>query len=246
MAKLVAHRGWSGLAPENTMSAFSKALNHPDIDAIELDVHLSKDGVPVVIHDFTLDRTTSGEGFVSDYTVDELRQLDAGEWFDAQFVNERIPLLEEVLVQAKGKKRVLVELKQKGNWYEGLEQAVVDLIQRNDMCQEVLVISFDHKALQKVKELDKSISIGLVFFGSTMLVGEQVRYAKASYVGMHHEFVTQAIIDEVQGLGIEMGVWTVDEEYSIERLIKMSDHLTITTNHPERFPVRENLMRVGE
>ncbi|MGV2720137.1 UNVERIFIED_CONTAM: glycerophosphodiester phosphodiesterase family protein, partial [Klebsiella pneumoniae] len=78
----MAHRGWSGKAPENTMAAIQLALAEPAIQAMEIDVQLTRDGVPVLIHDFTLERTTNGSGLVKDHTLEELRQLDAGKWFD--------------------------------------------------------------------------------------------------------------------------------------------------------------------
>ncbi|WP_051330968.1 glycerophosphodiester phosphodiesterase family protein [Aneurinibacillus terranovensis] len=93
----IAHRGWSGRAPENTLAAIKKAIYHPAIDGIEIDVQMSLDGVPVVIHDYTLERTTTGTGYVGSYTLTELKKLDAGTWFSSSFAGETIPTLEEVL-----------------------------------------------------------------------------------------------------------------------------------------------------
>src|SRR3972149_9393656 len=106
---VIAHRGFSGQAPENTLASFKKARELGS-DMIELDVRFSKDGHMVVMHDDTLDRTTNGRGKVADYTLKELKQLDAGSWFAPQFSDERIPNLNEVLELAKGKILVNIEI----------------------------------------------------------------------------------------------------------------------------------------
>ena len=107
---VIAHRGFSGAAPENTLAAFKKAME-VDSDMMELDVRFSKDGQVVVMHDDTLDRTTNGRGKVSDYTLKELKQFDAGSWFAPQFAGEQIPTLVEVLEFAKGRIPVNFEIK---------------------------------------------------------------------------------------------------------------------------------------
>ncbi|MGH2352028.1 MAG: glycerophosphodiester phosphodiesterase, partial [Chloroflexota bacterium] len=107
---IVAHRGASGLAPENTLAAFRLALDL-GAPAVECDVHLAADGAPVVIHDPRVDRTTSGSGDVRALTLDHLRRLDAGSWFSARFAAERIPTLDETLAVCTGRARVFVELK---------------------------------------------------------------------------------------------------------------------------------------
>lgn len=235
MTRIVAHRGWSGKAPENTMAAFSLALTHPEIEAIELDVHLSKDGIPVVIHDYTIDRTTDGSGAVVDYTAEELRQFDAGQWFDDAFTGEYIPTLQEVFSHIGGKKKLLVELKQKANYYPGLEQKVVQLIQEHQLQEQVRVISFDHTSLEKVKEADPYIETGLIYLGMVTLLKEQLAHTGAKYIGMHHEFMTDKVIEIAGSLGVEVGAWTVDEEAAVNRIKAFTGDLLITTNHPDRL-----------
>ena len=107
---VVAHRGYSGLYPENTASAFEAAIG-AGADMIELDVCLTKDRIPVVIHDQTLERTTDGHGLVSEFTLSELKKLDAGSWFSPKFKGESIPTLEEILLQIRGKISVNIEIK---------------------------------------------------------------------------------------------------------------------------------------
>ncbi|MFP4698544.1 MAG: glycerophosphodiester phosphodiesterase family protein [Eubacteriales bacterium] len=93
---IIAHRGASGIAPENTIVSFQKAIDQ-GAEGIELDVHLTKDEIPVVIHDETIDRTTDGSGYIKDFTFEELNRYDAGNYFDKKFMNEKIPTLEQVL-----------------------------------------------------------------------------------------------------------------------------------------------------
>ncbi len=110
---LWAHRGASSVAPENTMSAFAAAVAC-GADGLELDIHLSRDGIPVVIHDETLDRTTDGQGQVGDKTWPQLQMLDAGSWFSTDFAGESIPALENVLESFGGQVRLNLEIKEFG------------------------------------------------------------------------------------------------------------------------------------
>ncbi|WP_445487686.1 glycerophosphodiester phosphodiesterase [Niallia sp. 03133] len=233
MNKCVAHRGWSGRAPENTLIAFKLALLEPQIDAIELDVHLSKDGVPVVIHDHSLERTTNGNGAVIDHTVEELQALDAGKWFSQPFEREGIPLLEEVLYLAKGRKHLLIELKQLGNLYNGLEEKVVRMIHSIDMQDQVTIISFDHESLRKIKELDHKMEVGLLFFGCPTKIVEQMDHIGANHLSIHHHFITKELVDSLKHHPIQIGAWTVNDSKAILRIKNISKDIMITTNHPE-------------
>jgi glycerophosphoryl diester phosphodiesterase len=234
MITIVAHRGWSGEAPENTMAAFKLALTEPDIAIIELDVHLSKDGVPVVIHDHMLDRTTSGTGRVKDYTLEELRWLDAGSWFAPEFSEERIPTLEEVLELAKGRCLLHVELKKMGDVYEGIEEKVIKLIHRHGMKDQVVLSSFDHDSMKCVNEIDPSIPTGLIFLGNPTLLVEQLRYTGASSVSMHYSFVTRELVNEMEEHEIDLGVWTVDDPETLASIVEQYPDMRITTNYPDR------------
>lgn len=233
MNKCVAHRGWSGKAPENTMAAFQLAMNEPEITAIELDVHLSKDGVPIVIHDHTLERTTNGHGRVIDRTAAELQTLDAGSWFLPEFSEETIPLLEQVLEMAKGKKKLYIELKQMGSFYSGLEEKVVKLITKYHMHEEILLISFDHESLIKIKALAPHLKTGLIFLGMPTLLPEQALFSGADQLSFHHSFLTKEIVEMLLARRIEIGAWTVNDLDSLRRIVSLSNEIYITTNHPE-------------
>ncbi|MFC4808851.1 glycerophosphodiester phosphodiesterase [Paenibacillus sp. GCM10023250] len=231
---IVAHRGCSGTAPENTLAAFKLALEEPGIAIIELDVHLSKDGVPVVIHDHTLERTTNGAGRVDAHTLEELRGLDAGGKFAPAFAGERIPTLEEVLELAKGRCVLHIELKMLAQEYAGIEEKVIALVQRHGMEQEVVLSSFNHDSMKLAHELDPSIATGLIFLGKPLLLAEQLRYAGAASLSMHHAFLTRELADEMAELGIDLGVWTVNDPALLARIAADYPGMRITTDYPER------------
>lgn len=143
------HRGAGMDAPENTLPAFARGVAM-GAAYLELDVQLSADGVPVVIHDFTLERTTNGRGFVGAQTVAALRALDAGSWHSPPFAETRIPTLAEVLDWAYGRTCLAIEVKTKPGIYAGLEDAVAHAIREGRMERDVLVMSFDHVALRRL------------------------------------------------------------------------------------------------
>src|SRR5260370_27207729 len=163
--QLVAHRGGSRLAPQNTLAAFRNALNFP-IDAIELDVHMSRDGHAIVFHDYTVENLTNGAGNILDLDFDYLRSLDAaahfpGGWPEAQ----HIPTLSEVLNLAKGRAQVYIEIKpskRDGAFgrYPNIAETVVEEIRAAAMLDQVLIISFDWQVLPRVKALEPSLRTG--------------------------------------------------------------------------------------
>lgn len=161
--EIYAHRGASSTHPENTIAAFQQAAQLA-ITGVELDVHMTKDGEVVVIHDEKIDRTSNGTGFVKDYTLEQLRELDFGSWFDERFTGEKIPTLTEVLALfTTTTHRVNIELKSDVFMYEGLEQKVLAIVKEHHMAARVIISSFDHEALQRVYTLDKNIEIAALF-----------------------------------------------------------------------------------
>src|SRR5438552_3727229 len=141
------HRGNAAEFPENTLAAFTSALDL-GVDVIECDVHLSADGALPVIHDHLLNRTTNGSGLVRDLTLAELKHLDAGSWRGAAFAGERIPALEEVLALARDRAGVAIEIKNLPLAYPGIERAVVEAVAAAGMRPHVVVISFDHRSVR--------------------------------------------------------------------------------------------------
>ena len=163
LPKLVGHRGACEVAPENTMASFRRAY-HDGADIVEMDVRLTADGHVVVIHDESVERTTDGTGSVSKMTLDALKKLDAGVWFDESYAGEQIPLLDEVLTWAKGKIALMIELKYDpfGSFSPELVPAVAALLSDHDIVHQVVFISYQEEALQQVKRLMPDTPVGLM------------------------------------------------------------------------------------
>ncbi len=149
---VIAHRGASAYAPENTLPAFEKALEMK-ADWIELDLHASKDGMAIVIHDASLERTTSGQGLVKEKTWEELSGLDAGQWFEEEFKGTKIPSLPEVLQQVNGKAKLLIELKvdEQGNIYPDLVNKVAQDIADAEAHEWCILQAFNSEYLEEIK-----------------------------------------------------------------------------------------------
>lgn len=229
----VAHRGWSGSAPENTLAAIRLALNDEAIEMIEVDVQLTKDAVPVLMHDFTLERTTNGTGMVRDYTFEELQQLDAGSWFDPQFSGEKIPTLEEVLQLTKGRVILNIELKKMGLVDDALEQKVVTLIQKHNMHADVVVTSFNHWAVKEVKQLDPQVKVGIIVYGQPTLIVEQMEEVGADVLALAYPYLNDELIKQVLSHEKEVVSWTVDELDLMQRIANLDPAIKICTNRPE-------------
>ncbi len=161
---VVAHRGSSGSAPENTMAAFRMAIEE-GVDMIELDVRMTKDFELVVHHDADLRRTTNGSGFIWKKTLDELKHLDAGSWYSPKFADERIPTLREVIDLLPANINLNIEIKSDGDVRRGIafEDACIRVIREKGFAHRVLVSSFDHKFLRRFHKLDPAIRIGALY-----------------------------------------------------------------------------------
>ena len=144
---VVAHRGYRAKYPENTIAAFEAAIA-AEADMIELDICLTSDRIPVVIHDKTLDRTTNSKGLVSAHTLAELKELDAGSWFGAEFKGEAIPTLEELMMKIKGRITVNIEIKPESFEApappDAIEVQVCEIVEKLEMADSVLISSFEH------------------------------------------------------------------------------------------------------
>ncbi len=214
----IGHRGAAGEAPENTLAAFDLAARQ-GADGIELDVHLSADGVPVVIHDPRLERTTSGSGRVREHSATALRRLSAGSWFNrrypsrarARYASLKIPLLSEVLEWAREKKRLaFVEIKEGGNVYPGIEAKVLAEIERSGTAPLTTVISFHLPTLQRVRRMDSRIPLG-IDFTRPILALRRAKAIAADSVLPHWAFASRRFIRRSHRAGIHVLVWDADQ-----------------------------------
>ncbi|WP_044736511.1 glycerophosphodiester phosphodiesterase family protein [Geobacillus kaustophilus] len=162
---IYAHRGFSGCYPENTMIAFQKAYDY-GAKALELDVQITKDGKIIVIHDEKIDRTTNGKGFVKDFTVDQIKKLDAGSWFDQLYKDEKIPTLDEVikwLSTIERKMIVNIELKSKEFSQRKILRELINVIEKcNFLKHHIVFSSFSIENLIELRNLDSDVSLALL------------------------------------------------------------------------------------
>jgi glycerophosphoryl diester phosphodiesterase len=211
---VIAHRGASAYAPENTLAAFELAVIH-GADAIELDVDLTRDGQLVVMHDETIDRTTDGHGRVRDLTLADIRRVDAGAWKDAAYAGERVPLLEEVFEAVGQRVLIDVELKDMSLRGNGLEAAVAVLIEKHDLADRVLISSFNPLALRRMKQINAQLACGLIY-----ALDQPIFLRNASLAWLipglnarhpHYSQVDRAVVDHFHAQGVAVSVWTVNQ-----------------------------------
>jgi len=229
-----AHRGASHEAPQNTLAAFRLA-REMGADGVELDVQVSKDGEAVVIHDFTVDATTDGQGTVKDKTLAELKELDAGYWFDDRFVGQRIPTLEEVIIVLGHQLLLNIELKAQGFGSADLVAEVVRLIEDHNLVHRVIVSSFNPLALRRVKKLNHRIPTGLLYYfdlPAHLLRSLLLLLANPDALHPEKHLVTQEYMRWARDRSYRVNVWTVDEPAEMKRLIALGVD-GIITNRPD-------------
>jgi glycerophosphoryl diester phosphodiesterase len=227
---VIAHRGASGTCPENTLAAFRRAaeLGAP---MIELDVQLTADDEVVVIHDFTLERTTDGVGPVRHQSIDQIRRLDAGAWFGPAFRGERVPTLAEVLQAFP--RAVNVELKPCGD--DGLEPRALAIVERAGAIDRVVFSSFDGRALERLRVC--SVAATLAVLWEYEPIPEAVRRAErvdARALHVRKEAATSEAIAIAGAAGLPVRVWTVNAPDEFNRVVAAGAE-GIFTDHPERF-----------
>ena len=219
------HRGNPARFPENTLASFRSAIE-AGVDIIECDVHLSADDQLLVIHDHTLQRTTNGRGRVRNHTLSQLRSLDAGD-------GERIPLLEEVVELARDRVGLAIELKLLPVRYPGIEALVVDLLRRAGTVEQTSVISFQHGAAKRVKQLEPGLQTGVLEAVRRRRPLTVLRRAGADVYSPHYRLMTPELVEAVHDAGGAVAVWTVDDEAAVEWCRRCGPD-SVFTNAPEK------------
>nr|HDN00678.1 glycerophosphodiester phosphodiesterase [Deltaproteobacteria bacterium] len=214
---IMGHRGAAAIEPENTLLSIDRAIDL-GVDAVEIDVHLSKDKELVVIHDATVDRTTNGTGPVSGFTVQEIKRLDAGK-------GESIPTLQEVVDLIDRRVLLVIELKE-----EGTEGPVVDLIRQNDLFHKSCVISFRHRLVKTVKQRDSRIQTGVLFVGSPVDACIAT-HASADTLVMKYSFVDRELVKTAHRQGLKVFIWNIDKQEILPPYVDMGVD-AIGTNDP--------------
>ena len=222
-SKIIAHRGASGHAPENTMAAFQLAMEQ-GADGIELDVMLSKDGRLVVFHDHTVDRTTNGTGRVKDMTLAQLQSLDAGN-------GEKIPTLEEVLKTYGGQLLINIDLRNYATPFDGLARGVAELLSSNGFSRSVIVSAFNPFNLMRIRRLCPEVKVGLLTLPNMANLWIW-RLFKNDALHPHYKDVDRALVETARSHHQQVNVWTVDDPDEIRRLETLNVD-SLITNFPK-------------
>ena len=232
MVQVIAHRGCSGAAPENTLAAFQLATERK-CHLIELDLQFTRDLEPVVIHDPMVDRTTSGEGTVARLSFREIRQWDAGSWFDSAFERERVPSLGQVLDQVRPSGvDLLIELKESHLLMRGCRRVVEEIL-RAEMGSRCILQSFELEAVRHLHDLAPGVRLAALYQTATPdYVGEAMSVG-ADYLVLWRKLAGDFVVQDAHRNGFQVFVWTVDGPAEIRRMIDLGVD-GIISNYPER------------
>ena len=237
MTKYFGHRGYSGNYPENTMLAFQKAIE-VGADGIELDVQFSKDGHLVVIHDETLDRTTTGTGLVREHTLEELKSLDASFKFAGKYGINQIPTLGEVLSYMSDKDAVTnIELKTGVFEYEGIEEAVWNCIKEHNVADKVIISSFNHYSILRMRKIAPELKCGLLTDCWLINAGKYVHDLNVPCYHPAFRNLTPEITAELKEYGLIINTWTVNTAEDFKYLESLGIDVAIG-NYPETAVIR--------
>ena len=231
---VIAHRGFSGKFPENSKRAFVEAIAVAGCDGIETDVHLSKDGEPVIIHDGTLERTTNGKGPVIAKTFEELRKLDVGSWMSEEFAGEQIMHLNELLDLCIQHDKVLnIELKNYQTIYPNLEKIVIDCVVAKNAEDRVFLSSFNHISMETCKGINPNIKTGLLYM-QPLIKAEKYAAGHALHPAYALLGLEADLVERTHKEGQAVHTWTVNGDDEMRFCIKM-DVDSIITNFPDRL-----------
>ncbi len=226
---VAAHRGFSYVAPENTLASYRMAIE-TGADFAECDVYLTKDGVPVLMHDGTLERTAGFKGRLRDLTLEQVRQLDAGKWKAPKFAGERIPTLKEAIELTRGKLRFIIEIKE-----ETIAPEVLKVIQSTEIPpQDLMIFSFSAKAVDEIAKLEPRLpttwlvedpGVDEPAWRATISRALEIR---ASAIGTSLQHVDPGFVRLAHECGLSVFVWTVNEPQDVKYLVRMGVDVIIS------------------
>lgn len=228
MTLILAHRGYSSKYPENTFRAFLEA-EAVGADGLELDVQLTKDGVPVVIHDEKVDRTTDGKGFVKDFTAEEIRKLNAGHHAKSLEQKEKIPFLEEVFEWLTENPLVCnVEFKNGVVPYNGMEEKVITLIRQYRLEKRIILSSFNHYSIVHATSIAPEIETAPLLAEGLYMPWIYAQSIRSGGFHPHFRAAPDVIIEQAMKAGVAVRPYTVNKESEIERLLRVNCSAIIT------------------
>ena len=243
---VIAHRGVSGSYPENTLSAFQAAI---DIRAemVELDISTSKDGIPVTVHDRTVDRTTDFEGDVQSFSLEELKRMEVGAWFSEEFRGEEFPTLKNSLELMKDKIAVNIEIKTEAVSDEtegGVVDKALQVVKDLDMTSSVIFSSFDYRVMEQLNVLDPKMAKALLYEASQsaeLLPSELVQKYKVDIFNCSYKQLSEEWINDLQKHKIPYFVYTVNEPELMRELIEKGVSGIFTDFPKELIRIVENM-----
>jgi len=206
LVTVVGHRGAAGLEPENTILSFKRALEL-GVDNVELDVHLTKDKELVVIHDSTVNRTTNGQGYVGNITLEAIKMFDAGK-------GEQVPTLQEIIDVVKGKAVLQIELKGLG-----VEESVVKTVEENKIIDDVILTSFRHYMVKRAKSLNQKMKTGVIFLCLPLDAPRMAIDAGANQLNANLNYIDEHLVEDAHRHGLKISAWTANEPEQMRRLL---------------------------
>lgn len=241
---IIAHRGASGLAPENTLSAFQKALEI-GVDRIEMDLRQTLDGEVVVLHDKTIIRTTNGWGSIRKIPLKKLRRYSAGSWFHHSFSDEKVPTFREVLELVDGKATLLLEVKDGSPYHPEIERRIIELVNEFNAHDWCIVQSFNDRILNNFRKLPELhtdiqklfaafIPVAPFYGGSKFTYKRLRRYEFAKEVNINRRYVNPRVVRKVHTMGKKVNVWTVNEPEALQKFVNWGVD-GIITDFPDRL-----------
>ncbi len=239
---VISHRGANLVAPQNTIEAFRKSMEI-GCDGFETDIHLTKDGIPVVCHNFTIDETSDGVGAIKDMTLEDLRSFDFGKYKDPQFEGVKIPTLDEFLALSKemgdDMKVLDIELKSERYGEAGTELAekTIDAVKQYGLFDKLLISSFDPAILVVCKKIDKNCKTGILYSPDKVMGFKislkPIKFAREIGADALHPFyayATKSYVENAHKAGLQVNPWTANKPKTVKKLIEAGVDGIITDN----------------
>ncbi|QWG50762.1 glycerophosphodiester phosphodiesterase [Bacillus mycoides] len=242
--KNIAHRGASAYAPEHTLEAYQLGQQLKG-DYIEIDLQMTKDGHLVAMHDETLNRTTNGTGFVKNHTLDEIKQLNAGSFFNKkhpnlakkEFEDTKVPILEEIIETFGHNANYYIETKSPDE-YPGMEEKLLEIINHYQINDKVIIQSFSEESLRKIHSLNDNIPLVqlLSYKKAVQLTDSEIEKYKTYCIGlgMNYKYIDAAYVKKIKNYGLEVHPFTVNNEKDMKKLLSWGID-GMFTNYPDRL-----------
>lgn len=243
MTKVFAHRGDRGYFPENTLPAFESAVKL-GADGIELDVHLSKDDQLIVMHDEKIDRTTDGKGLIQNYTLEELKEFDAGGWYEPRFKNTKVPTLKEVIQLLSDydyKGMLNIEVKTDHIEYFAIEPIIAELLQTTKMSFQYMYSSFNFKTLERLEKFDAMAKKAYIFSTSEKKVKTALATPSLEAIHPKIDWVLANLTSINQTFPLKIRPWTINDPKQMKLAFEHKLEGIITDYPKEALKIRKEM-----